>query len=133
MMSLIWSSTEIDNKLSGVTMQNEWVDCENLLVDWREFMLFQFFSFFLLLLIFVLALSIDDDSGEKSVSVLLNGEESEIVFIDHSTAEMSVSNFLCFDWLFELFHQKQFSLFRSLTHHLWVFCLLSSICSRKIA
>lgn len=33
----------------------------------------------------------DDDSGEKSVSVLLNGEESELVFIDHSTAEMSVS------------------------------------------
>lgn len=33
----------------------------------------------------------DDESGEKAVSVLLNGEESELVFIDHSTAEMSVS------------------------------------------
>lgn len=33
----------------------------------------------------------DDESGEKSVSVLLNGEESELTFIDHSTAEMSVS------------------------------------------
>lgn len=35
--------------------------------------------------------SIDDESGEKSVSVLLNGEESELIFIDHSTIEMSVS------------------------------------------
>lgn len=33
----------------------------------------------------------DDESGEKSVSVLLNGEESELTFIDHSTTEMSVS------------------------------------------
>ncbi len=33
----------------------------------------------------------DDDSGEKSVSVLLSGEESELVFIDHSSADMSVS------------------------------------------
>lgn len=34
---------------------------------------------------------IDDESGEKAVSVLLNGEESELIFIDHSMAEMSVS------------------------------------------
>lgn len=34
---------------------------------------------------------LDDDSGEKSVSVLLSGEESELVFIDHSSADMSVS------------------------------------------
>ncbi|XP_055321054.1 GTP-binding protein REM 1 [Sitodiplosis mosellana] len=38
--------------------------------------------------------SIDDESGEKSVSVLLNGEESELTFIDHSTAEMSPENCL---------------------------------------
>ncbi|KOC68030.1 GTP-binding protein RAD [Habropoda laboriosa] len=33
--------------------------------------------------------SIDDESGEKTVSVLLAGEESELTFIDHSTAEMT--------------------------------------------
>lgn len=33
----------------------------------------------------------DDESGEKTVSVLLSGEESELIFIDHSTTEMSVS------------------------------------------
>ncbi|CAO1373432.1 unnamed protein product [Diamesa serratosioi] len=36
--------------------------------------------------------SIDDDSGEKSVSVLLGGEESEITFIDHGFAEMTPEN-----------------------------------------
>lgn len=35
---------------------------------------------------------VDDESGEKSVSVLLSGEESELVFIDHPSTEMSVSN-----------------------------------------
>ena len=33
----------------------------------------------------------DDESGEKSVSVLLSGEESELTFIDHGYSEMSVS------------------------------------------
>lgn len=33
----------------------------------------------------------DDESGEKTVSVLLAGEESELTFIDHSCAEMMVS------------------------------------------
>lgn len=33
----------------------------------------------------------DDEFGEKSVSVLLDGEESEMVFIDHPSTEMSVS------------------------------------------
>lgn len=33
----------------------------------------------------------DDDSGEKSVSVLLSGEESEMTFIDHAYNEMTVS------------------------------------------
>lgn len=33
----------------------------------------------------------DDDSGEKSVSVLLGGEESELTFVDIPSSEMSVS------------------------------------------
>ncbi|XP_054090945.1 uncharacterized protein Rem1_1 isoform X1 [Zeugodacus cucurbitae] len=33
--------------------------------------------------------SIDDESGEKSVSVLLSGEESELIFIDHAYTEMN--------------------------------------------
>ncbi|KAH0953635.1 hypothetical protein HN011_001603, partial [Eciton burchellii] len=36
--------------------------------------------------------SIDDESGEKTVSVLLAGEESELTFIDHSCAEMTPEN-----------------------------------------
>jgi len=35
--------------------------------------------------------SADDEFGEKTVSVLLDGEESEMIFIDHPSAEMSVS------------------------------------------
>ncbi|KAJ6641462.1 GTP-binding protein GEM [Pseudolycoriella hygida] len=38
--------------------------------------------------------SIDDDSGEKTISVLLSGEESELVFIDHSSDDMSPENCL---------------------------------------
>lgn len=33
--------------------------------------------------------SLDDDSAEKSVSVLLAGEESELIFIDHTYTEMT--------------------------------------------
>ncbi|GAB0089656.1 uncharacterized protein DMENIID0001_042350 [Sergentomyia squamirostris] len=33
--------------------------------------------------------SIDDESGEKAVSVLLSGEESELIFIDHASTDMS--------------------------------------------
>ncbi|KAI4504432.1 hypothetical protein M0802_000903 [Mischocyttarus mexicanus] len=36
--------------------------------------------------------SIDDESGEKTVSVLLNGEESELTFIDHSYADITPEN-----------------------------------------
>lgn len=36
--------------------------------------------------------SIDDDSGEKTVSVLLSGEESELTFIDHGYTEMAPEN-----------------------------------------
>ncbi|KAK4293877.1 hypothetical protein Pmani_033462 [Petrolisthes manimaculis] len=38
--------------------------------------------------------SLDDEFGEKSVSVLLDGEESEVTFIDHPAHEMSVENSL---------------------------------------
>jgi hypothetical protein len=34
----------------------------------------------------------DDEFGEKSVCVLLDGEESELTFVDHPSSEMSVSN-----------------------------------------
>uniref|UniRef100_A0A1B0CZ12 Uncharacterized protein n=1 Tax=Phlebotomus papatasi TaxID=29031 RepID=A0A1B0CZ12_PHLPP len=37
---------------------------------------------------------VDDEFGEKTVSILLDGEESEMVFIDHPTSEMSVENSL---------------------------------------
>lgn len=33
----------------------------------------------------------DDEFGEKTVSILLDGEESEMIFIDHPSSEMSVS------------------------------------------
>lgn len=33
----------------------------------------------------------DDEFGEKTVSVLLDGQESDMVFIDHPYVEMSVS------------------------------------------
>ena len=33
---------------------------------------------------------LDDEFGEKTVSILLDGEESEMVFIDHPSSEMSV-------------------------------------------
>jgi Rad/Gem-related GTP binding protein 1 len=36
--------------------------------------------------------SLDDEFGEKTVSILLDGEESELIFIDHPAIEMSVSN-----------------------------------------
>lgn len=34
---------------------------------------------------------IDDEFGEKTVSILLDDEESDMVFIDHPHVEMSVS------------------------------------------
>lgn len=33
----------------------------------------------------------DDEFGERTVSILLDGQESEMVFIDHPASEMSVS------------------------------------------
>ncbi|KAH0816364.1 hypothetical protein GEV33_006427 [Tenebrio molitor] len=39
--------------------------------------------------------SLDDEFGERTVSVLLDGEESEMIFIDHPASEMSVSWNFC--------------------------------------
>lgn len=39
--------------------------------------------------------SLDDEFGEKTVSILLDGEESEMIFIDHPASEMSVSSAKC--------------------------------------
>ncbi|XP_045471679.1 uncharacterized protein LOC123678590 isoform X2 [Harmonia axyridis] len=38
--------------------------------------------------------SLDDEFGERTVSILLDGEESEMIFIDHPASEMSVENSL---------------------------------------
>ncbi|KAJ8672519.1 hypothetical protein QAD02_003778 [Eretmocerus hayati] len=38
--------------------------------------------------------SLDDEFGEKTVSILLDGEESDMVFIDHPHIEMSLENSL---------------------------------------
>lgn len=45
-----------------------------------------------ILYIFFFICVADDEFGEKTVSILLDGEESEMVFIDHPSSEMSVSN-----------------------------------------
>lgn len=37
--------------------------------------------------------SIDDEFGERTISVQLDGQESELVFIDHPCSEMSVGFF----------------------------------------
>jgi len=38
--------------------------------------------------------SLDEEYGEKSVSVALDGQEAELTFIDHASDEMSVENIL---------------------------------------
>ena len=35
----------------------------------------------------------EEEYGEKCVNVLLDGEEDELVFIDHPSTEISVSEF----------------------------------------
>ena len=37
----------------------------------------------------------DDEFGEKSVSVSLDGQEAELIFIDHPSNEMSVGSTDC--------------------------------------
>jgi len=44
----------------------------------------------------------DDEFGEKSVCVLLDGEESELTFVDHPSSEMSVSISLFEAWEFSV-------------------------------
>lgn len=51
----------------------------------------------------------DDESGEKAVSVLLAGEESELIFIDFSTSDISVSTISHWNII------VQFTLFPSLS------------------
>lgn len=63
--------------------------------------IFSLFSFSTCLFGYYMVVYTDDEFGEKTVSVLLDGEESEIVFIDHPSSEMSVSFFL-FPFLFVL-------------------------------
>lgn len=38
----------------------------------------------------------DDEYGQKNVSVMLDGQETELEIIDHPAAEMSVSKMRCF-------------------------------------
>ena len=45
----------------------------------------------------------DDDYGQKTVSVLLNNQETDLEVIDHPACEMSVSSFVCH-------HHDKFSL-----------------------
>lgn len=60
--------------------------------------------FFALSFSFFLTFGTDDEFGEKTVSVLLDGEESEIVFIDHPSSEMSVSFlYLSFNRCYQFF------------------------------
>lgn len=54
---------------------------------------------------------LDDEFGEKTVSILLDDEESELVFIDHPSVEMSVSKnvstklyFMSLLWVWRHFH-----------------------------
>ena len=37
---------------------------------------------------------LDDEYGERCVSVNLDGEESQLIFIDHPAGEMSVSTYI---------------------------------------
>lgn len=45
---------------------------------------------FIITVVFIVLFA-DDEFGEKTVSILLDAEESEMVFIDHPSIEMSVS------------------------------------------
>lgn len=42
--------------------------------------------------LYIFSVCIDDGTCDRSVSVLLDGEESQLVFIDHPHGEISVSN-----------------------------------------
>lgn len=44
------------------------------------------------MLLFPVAHIADDDYGQKTVSVLLDGKETDLEIVDHPACEMSVSN-----------------------------------------
>lgn len=50
-----------------------------------------FFFLHILKLILLFIFVSDEEYGQKSVSVMLNGQETELEIIDHPAAEMSVS------------------------------------------
>lgn len=65
--------------------------------------------------------SLDDEFGEKTVSILLDGEESELIFIDHPAIEMSVSTkSTC--WLFMTSHYNQFMMLFDFSYMYRIIC-----------
>lgn len=64
------------------------IDPFNYLIERYEY----WWAWFTTILCFVFLCYEDDEFGEKTVSVLLDGKESEMIFIDHASAEMSVSS-----------------------------------------
>ncbi|XP_076033966.1 uncharacterized protein LOC143020914 isoform X2 [Oratosquilla oratoria] len=69
--------------------------------------------------------SLDDEFGEKSVFVLLDGEESEINFVDHPADEMSVENYLttyephAFVVVFSVVERSSFQRAEEILQYLW--------------
>lgn len=51
----------------------------------------------------ILRVYIDDDYGQKTVSVLLNNQETDLEVIDHPACEMSVSEFSFNFFIFSIF------------------------------
>ena len=61
----------------------------------------------------------DDEYGERSVSVSLDGDESELIFIDHTAGEMSVRIYIYnieTDWATEYQNLKHIFFFRRKIH-----------------
>ncbi|XP_053689210.1 uncharacterized protein LOC128738241 [Sabethes cyaneus] len=69
--------------------------------------------------------SLDDEFGEKTVSVLLDGEESEMIFIDHPNVEMSVENSLstyephCCVVVYSIVNRNSFRVAEEILNYLW--------------
>ncbi|KAL1394914.1 hypothetical protein pipiens_002966 [Culex pipiens pipiens] len=69
--------------------------------------------------------SLDDEFGEKTVSVLLDGEESEMIFIDHPNVEMSVENSLstyephCCVVVYSIVDRNTFRVTEEILNYLW--------------
>ncbi|XP_020286109.1 uncharacterized protein LOC109855856 isoform X2 [Pseudomyrmex gracilis] len=69
--------------------------------------------------------SLDDEFGEKTVSILLDDEESDMVFIDHPHVEMSVENSLstyephaCIV-VYSIVSRKSFDVAEEILNYLW--------------